>query len=147
MAEEFSFKIPLSSKFVWRYDLPNHCSIYHGFYPNKSNTWHDESLFRIYYALITTDSHLDNFQKKTSQKGFGKFIGKYLFWTLFFKKIVGCMTCKCIKRKSIIGVILKILRNLSEQLFYGTPANGTPENGCKVLFPIKKTTRWFLTQT
>ena len=147
MTEEFSFKIPLSSKFVWRYDLPNHCSIYHGFYLNKSNTWHDQSLFRIYYALITIDSHLDNFQKKLLRKVSENSSKKHLSWSPFFKKIVGCMTCNCIKRKSIIGVIFKILRNFPEQLFYGTPVNGTPENGCKVLLPIKKTTRWFLTQT
>ena len=46
-----------------------------------------------------------------------------------------------ILHKMNLGVILKILRNFSEQLFHGTLVNDTPVNSCKVIFPIIKTTR------
>ena len=64
------------------------------------------------------------FCKKDFLRNLTKFIGKHLFQSLSFNKVVGLKSYTLLKKRLCTGVFLWILQNLSERLFLQNSSGG-----------------------
>ena len=67
---------------------------------------------------------LARFHKNTVLKNLAIFKGKYLWWSLFLIKLRACRSATLLKRDSKTSVLLWILLNFHEHLFWRTSVNG-----------------------